>query len=135
MITGINHLGIATNNVQEIRELYRKLLPLSPVHEETIEEQGVKVASFMVGGTHLEFMEPLGPESPIKKFMEKHGTAVHHIAFTTDGITGELERLKEKGFRLIDESPRTGFGGKQTAFAHPKSTGGILIELCEENQS
>lgn len=132
MIKAINHLGIATKSIEEMTNIFREVLPSSPVHLEEIADQKVKVSSFIAGSSHIEFLEPTSPESPISKFLEKNGTGVHHVAFTTDNLIEELKSFKEKGFRLIDETPRTGMGGVKIAFLHPKSTGGILIELCQE---
>jgi len=132
MIKGVNHLGIATKDLKAITELYRQLLPDAPVHQAEIADQKVRVSSFSVGETHLEFLEPTTADSPIAKFLENRETGIHHIAFSTDNIGEELAKLKEKGFRLIDETPRTGFGGLKIAFVHPKSAGGLLVELCQE---
>lgn len=134
MIKGVNHLGIATKDLKAVTELYGKLLPDAPIHQAEIADQKVKVSSFAVGETHLEFLEPTTADSPIAKFLENRDTGIHHIAFSTDNIDEELVRLKEGGFRLIDEKPRTGFGGLKIAFLHPKATGGLLLELCQENE-
>ncbi len=131
MIKGINHLGIATRNLNEISELYTTILPDASCHHGEVAGQGVRVSCFQVGESDIEFLEPTGPDSPISKFLDKSGTGIHHIALTTDNIEEELKRFREKGFRLIDENPRIGMGGKKIAFLHPKSTGGILLELCE----
>ncbi len=132
MIKGVNHLGIATKDLRAITDLYRNLLPDAPIHQAEIADQKVRVSSFVVGETHLEFLEPTAADSPIAKFLENRDTGIHHIAFSTDNIKEEISRLKEGGFRLIDETPRTGFGGLQIAFLHPKGTGGLLLELCQE---
>ncbi|MGV8119684.1 MAG: methylmalonyl-CoA epimerase [Candidatus Xenobiia bacterium LiM19] len=134
MIKGVNHLGIATKDLQAITELYSKILPDAPIHQTEIADQKVRVSSFVVGETHLEFLEPTSADSPIARFLENRDTGIHHIAFSTDNIDEELARLKEGGFRLIDEKPRTGFGGLKIAFLHPKGTGGLLMELCQEQQ-
>jgi methylmalonyl-CoA/ethylmalonyl-CoA epimerase len=132
LIKGVNHLGIATKDLASILELYRRILPDSPIHETIIEDQKVKVASFDVGGTHLEFMEPTSPDSPIGKYLERQDIGIHHLALSTDSIEAELARLDKEGFRLIDRTPRSGMGGKKIAFLHPKSSGGILLELCQD---
>jgi methylmalonyl-CoA/ethylmalonyl-CoA epimerase len=132
LIKGVNHLGIATKDLAAIQMVYKKIFPDAPLLETTIEDQKVKVASFDVGGTHLEFMEPTAEDSPIARYLERHETGVHHLALTTDSIEAELARLEQEGFRLIDKTPRIGMGGKKIAFLHPKSSGGILLELCQE---
>lgn len=132
LIKKIDHIGIATKNLDEITGLYYQILPDAPTHNQEIADQGVRVSSFSVGDTDIEFLEPTRPDSPISKFLEKSGSGVHHIAFHTDDIDKELKAFKEKGFKLIDETPRIGMGGKKIAFLHPKSTGGLLLELCQE---
>jgi methylmalonyl-CoA epimerase len=135
LIKGIDHLGIATKDLGAISELYRKLLPGCTLHEAIIEDQKIRVASFDVGGVHLEFMEPTADDSPIAKYLERHETGVHHLALATDGIEVEMERLEKEGFRLIDKNPRIGMGNKKIAFLHPKSSGGILLELCQDQEA
>ncbi len=133
MITGINHIGIATGNLEEVTALYKKLLPHAPLHQEEIADQKVKVSSFNLQGTHVEFLEPTAPDSPIAKFLEKTPQGgIHHLAFTSTDVVADLARLKNEQFRLIDEVPRTGMGGSRIAFLHPKTSGGILVELCQE---
>ena len=131
MIFGVNHIGIAVENLSDIKNIYTDLLPDAHNHEETVAEQKAKTLSFAVGDTHIEFLEPTSAESPIAKFLEKKGQGVHHIALSTDNIAQDLERLKQKGFRLIDETPRNGINDSKIAFIHPKSTGSVLIELCQ----
>lgn len=131
MIKGISHLGIAVQNLDEITGIYRTILPDAPLHQDEIADQGVRVSCFRIGESDIEFLEPTRPDSPISKFLEKSGTAVHHIALRTDDIEVDLKSFKEKGCRLIDETPRIGMGGKKIAFIHPRSTGGILLELCQ----
>ncbi len=132
MINGVNHIGIATSSIEGIKDLYKSILEGCETHEETVAEQKSKILSFQVGGTHIEFLEPTEPDSPIAKFIEKRGAGVHHIALATDNIEHDMQRLKDKGFRFIDETPRTGMNNTRIAFLHPKSTGSILLELCQE---
>jgi len=132
MITSVNHIGIAVENLEEIKKLYDEVLKDCKIHEETIEEQKSKVLSYAVGETHIEFLEPTSADSPIAKFIEKKGQGIHHIAFTTDNIESDMENLKEKNFRFIDEIPRKGMNNTKIAFLHPKSTGSVLVELCQE---
>jgi len=133
MITGIHHIGIATGNLEEVTALYRKLLPGVPLHQEEIPGQKVRVSSFNLQGTHVEFLEPTAPDSPIAKFLEKSPQGgIHHLAFSTNDVEEDLARLKSEQFRLIDEIPRAGMGGSRIAFLHPRTSGGILVELCQE---
>jgi methylmalonyl-CoA/ethylmalonyl-CoA epimerase len=131
MITRISHIGIAVKNLDAAKEMYKKLLNSEPSEEETVESQKVKVAKFKVGESTIELLEPTGPDSPIAKFIEKRGEGIHHIAYESDGIIKELNRLDENGFELINKEPATGSGNMQIAFIKPKSTGGVLTEICQ----
>ena len=129
----ISHLGIAVRDLKNAEELYAKLLGLddtSTAHHEEVADQKVRIASFEVGDARIELTKPTGPDSTIAKFIEKRGEGIHHIAFEVDDVAKELERLKGLGFQLIDEKPRKGSHGMMIAFLHPKSTGGVLIEIC-----
>lgn len=132
-ILGVDQVAIAVANVDDASRIYEDILGLTRGHDEVVEDQGVKTRFFPVGDTMtvVEALEPTGVETPVGKFLAKKGPGVHHIAFRTDDLDGELERLKAKGVRLIDETPRLGAEGKRIAFLHPKETGGVLIELCE----
>jgi methylmalonyl-CoA/ethylmalonyl-CoA epimerase len=134
MFEKVDHVGIAVPALDKIIEFYRDVMgvPLEGIEE--VADQKVRVAMFPVGATHLEFLEPTSPESPIAKFIEKKGAGIHHVALAVDDVEGMLARLKEKGARLIDEKPRTGAGGKKIAFVHPASTGGVLLELTQEGE-
>lgn len=127
----IDHIGIAVQSLEEAALPY-KMLGLELTHVEEVPEQGVKVAMLPVGESKIELLEPLSSESPIAKFLEKKGSGVHHIAFSVEDIEGELKRLQKEGLRLIDEQPRQGAHGAQIAFLHPKSTHGVLVELCQK---
>jgi methylmalonyl-CoA/ethylmalonyl-CoA epimerase len=130
MITKIDHIGIAVRNLELSKAYYQDALGLKLCGEETVESQQVKTAFYEAGEVHLELLEATGPESPIAKFIEKNGEGVHHIAFYTDSIETELKEISGKGVRLIHERAIPGAGDKSVAFLHPKSTYGVLTELC-----
>jgi len=134
MIEKIDHIGIAVKSVKETSELLSNILGLKVAGEEIVEEQKVKVAFLPLGDSELELLESTSPEGSIARFIEKKGEGIQHIAFRVNNIEEVLEKLKKKGVRLIDEKPRYGAGGAKIAFLHPKSTNGILIELCERNE-
>lgn len=131
MINKVDHIGIAVSNLDEAVKLYKEVLGLELNGIEVVEEQKVKVAFFPVGDTEIELLESTSPEGPIAKFIEAKGQGIQHIALRVDNIEAALEEMKAKGMRLIDEKPRYGAGGARIAFLHPKSTNGVLIELCE----
>jgi methylmalonyl-CoA/ethylmalonyl-CoA epimerase len=130
MIKQIDHLGIAVRSLDETIPVYEKALGLRCEHREEVPSQKVRTAFFDVGGVHLELLEPTAPESPIAKFLADRGEGIHHIAFRTDDITGQLAQAAGAGVRLINEKPFDGAAGKLVAFLHPKSTHGVLTELC-----
>ena len=133
MIKYISHIGIAVKNLDEAIEVYEKLgLQLEGIEE--VPSQMVKVAFFPCGETRLELLMPTSPESPIAKFIENRGEGIQHIALAVDNVTEELNKAQEKGFRLIDAQPRPGAHNSEIAFLHPKSTLGVLIELCQEKE-
>ena len=134
MIEKIDHIGIAVRSIEKTSELLSNILGLKVAGEENVEEQKVKVAFLPLGDSELELLESTSPEGPIARFIEKKGEGIQHIAFRVDNIEKTLEKLKKEGVRLIDEKPRYGAGGAKIAFLHPKSTDGILIELCERNE-
>ena len=134
MIEKIDHIGIAVKSVKETTELLSNILGLKVAGEEIVEEQKVKVAFLPLGDSELELLESTSPEGPIARFIEKKGEGIQHIAFRVNNIKEVLEKLKKEGVRLIDEKPRYGAGGAKIAFIHPKSTNGILVELCERNK-
>jgi methylmalonyl-CoA/ethylmalonyl-CoA epimerase len=134
MITKIDHLGIAVNSLDETAAYYENVLGLVCEGREEVESQKVRTAFFAAGDVHIELLEPTSPESPIAKFLEKNPSGgIHHIAFATDDITGQLAQAKDKGARLIHEVPFAGAGDKLVAFLHPKSTFGVLTEFCQPN--
>lgn len=135
MINKIDHLGIAVKSLDETVKYYEEALGLKCEHREEVESQKVRTAFFNVGGTHIELLEPTSPESAIAKYLEKNPNGgIHHVAYATDDITGQLAQAKNAGVRLINETPMPGAHGKQVAFLHPKSTFGVLTELCTDKQ-
>lgn len=131
MATKISHLGIAVKDLGASERLFKILLGANEVHHEEVEDQGVRIASFKIGESIIELTQPSRPDSPIAKFIEKRGEGIHHIALEVDNVASELSRLKAEGIQLIDESPKPGAHEMQIAFLHPKSTGGVLVELCQ----
>ena len=130
MIKQIDHLGIAVRSLDETVPVYEKALGLRCEHREEVPSQKVRTAFFDVGGVHLELLEPTSPESPIAKFLADRGEGIHHIAFRTDNITDQLAQAAGAGLRLIHVKPFEGAAGKLVAFLHPRSTHGVLTELC-----
>jgi methylmalonyl-CoA/ethylmalonyl-CoA epimerase len=127
----IEHIGIATERMDEALAFWRDALGLDVVHTEEVAEQGVRVAMLPVGEPRVELLEPTHADSPVAKFLAKRGPGVHHIAVRVDDIRAALARLKAQGARLIDETPRVGAEGCLVAFVHPASAGGVLLELVE----
>jgi methylmalonyl-CoA/ethylmalonyl-CoA epimerase len=130
MITKIDHLGIAVRSLDEAIAYYEKTLGLRCEQREEVPSQKVRTAFFTVGETHLELLEPTSPDSPVAKFLEKNGEGIHHVAFGTTDIVGQLRGAASAGCKLIHDQPFEGAGGKLVAFLHPKSTHGVLTELC-----
>ena len=130
-ISHIEHIGIAVNSLETAIPYYENILGLKCYSIEEVVDQKVKTAFFKVGDAKLELLEPTSPESAIAKFIEKKGEGIHHIAFAVDGVANALAEVEEKGVQLIDKQPRKGAEGLNIAFLHPKSTQGILTELCE----
>lgn len=131
-ISHIEHIGIAVKSLEESIPFYEKVLGLKCYNIEEVKDQKVKTAFFMVGQTKIELLESTDPEGPIGKFIEKKGEGIHHIAFAVKGIEEQLKRMEEQGVTLIDKVPRKGAEGLDIAFLHPKSTLGVLTELCED---
>lgn len=128
----IEHIGIAVKSLDEAIPYYEKLLGSACYAIEEVADQRVRTAFFKIGQTKIELLESTSPEGPVGKFIEKKGEGIHHIAFAVDGLEHALEEAKEQGIRLIDEQPRKGAEGLHIAFLHPKSTFGVLTELCED---
>lgn len=128
----IEHLGIAVRNLEEANQLFEKLFGHSPYKTETVEREGVSTSFFRLGDSKVELLEATREQSPIAQFIEKRGEGLHHVAFAVDDIRAEMTRLREAGFRLLHEEPVPGADGKIICFLHPKSTNGILVELCQD---
>lgn len=127
----INHLGIATKGIDEALKFWKDALGLENIHTEIVEDQKVRVAMLPLGESRIELLEPTSEDSPISKFLEKRGGGIHHIAVEVEDIAAALEKLKGRGVRLIDESPRIGAEGCLVAFVHPSSANGVLLELVQ----
>lgn len=133
MIKSINHIGIAVKDIEASSLLFAKLFGIENMHRETVESQKVNIASFKVGDVLIELTAPTDETSPIAKFIKKKGEGIHHIAFESDDINSELEKIKENGFGLINDSAIEGAHDMLIAFLHPKSTNGVLMEICQNN--
>jgi methylmalonyl-CoA/ethylmalonyl-CoA epimerase len=131
----IEHIGIAVSDIDQANELYHKLLGTGPYKSEEVESQGVITSFFRNGPNKIELVAPTSPDSPIAKYLDKKGEGLHHIAFDVADIRQEMARLKQEGFKLLSEEPQSGADNKLICFVHPKSTHGVLIELCQENHS
>jgi methylmalonyl-CoA/ethylmalonyl-CoA epimerase len=127
----IEHLGIAVKDLEKSNELFKKLLGKNHYKEEAVEGEGVKTSFFMVGETKVELLEASRDDSPIAKFIDKKSEGIHHIAFEVEDIFKEMERLKSEGFEILNEIPKSGADNKLVVFLHPKSTNGVLVELCQ----
>lgn len=130
-VTHIEHLGIAVNSIEEALPFYENILGLKCYAVEEVADQKVKTAFLKVGQTKIELLESTDPEGAVGKFIEKKGEGIHHLAFAVEGLADALKEAEEKGIRLIDANPRKGAEGLNIAFLHPKSTIGVLTELCE----
>ncbi|SKB88270.1 methylmalonyl-CoA epimerase [Soonwooa buanensis] len=128
----IEHLGIAVKSLGLSDDLFSKLLGKDSYKQESVEREGVVTSFYQVGDSKIELLEASKEESPISKFIEKKGEGIHHIAFGVDDIHSEIERLKKAGFQFISEEPKDGADNKIVVFLHPKSTNGVLVELCQE---
>lgn len=128
----IEHIGIAVKSLQSANNVYKALLGSEPYKSERVESEGVETSFFKCGESKIELLEALNPESPIAKFIEKRGEGIHHIAFAVNDIYAEIERLKNEGFKILNETPKKGADNKLVAFLHPKSANGVLVELCQE---
>ena len=128
----IEHLGIAIKSLENSDNLFAKLLGKSNYKQESVEREGVTTSFYQLGDSKIELLEATNPESPIAKFIEKKGEGIHHIAFGVEDIRAEVERLKAEGFIFISEEPKDGADNKWVVFLHPKSTNGVLVELCQE---
>ncbi|HEB69934.1 MAG TPA: methylmalonyl-CoA epimerase [Desulfobulbus sp.] len=134
MLKKIDHIGIAVHSIAEARKFYEDGLGLICERIEEVAGQKVRTAFFSLGETHIELLEPMTPDSPIASFLAKRGEGIHHIAYLSDNLELQMEQVQEQGCRLINESPVTGAGDKKIAFVHPKSTHGVLTELCSSEE-
>ena len=128
----IEHIGIAVKDLEASNELFTKLYGKPPYKSEAVESEGVTTSFFKVGPNKIELLEGTNPDSPITKFIAKKGEGIHHIAYDVTDIYSEIKRLKEEGFTVLNETPKNGADNKLVAFLHPKSTNGVLIELCQK---
>jgi methylmalonyl-CoA/ethylmalonyl-CoA epimerase len=134
-ILKIDHLGVAVKSIDAGKNFWIDALGLQFEGSETVAEQKVTTAFFPVGESEVELLESTSPDGPIAKYLEKKGEGIHHVAFRVENIEAALDELKKTGIQLIDEKPRIGAGGAKIAFLHPKSTNGVLVELCERQDS
>ncbi len=130
----LDHVNIAAQDAATMAGIFEDILGLEIIEEDVVEEQGVKVVKLGAGETVVEITEPLGPDTPVGRFLAKRGQGIHHLAFTVPDLEAKLAELRAKGIRLIDEEPRIGAGGHRIAFVHPAAFGGILVELTEEHE-
>jgi methylmalonyl-CoA/ethylmalonyl-CoA epimerase len=131
MLGRIDHIGVAVEDLDAALKLYAEVLGMPVVHRETVTEQGVEAILLDVGENHVELLAPLGPDTPVGKFLAKKGPGLHHVAYQVADIEATLSALKAAGTRLIDETPRIGIRSSRVAFVHPASTGGVLTEIVQ----
>lgn len=134
MLKKIEHIGIAVKNLNNSNELFKKLFGKEHYKVEAVASEGVSTSFFMLGETKIELLEATNENSAIAKFIEKKGEGIHHIAYEVDNLEEEMARLKQEGFELINQSPKDGADNKRICFLHPKTTNGVLVELCEEKK-
>jgi methylmalonyl-CoA/ethylmalonyl-CoA epimerase len=131
MLSAVDHVGVAVDDLEAALTLYRDVLGMPLVHRETVSGQGVEAALLDVGESHIELLAPLGAETAVGKFLARRGPGLHHVAYRVASVDEALAALAKAGMRLIDEQPRTGIRGSRVAFVHPSSTGGVLTEIVE----
>ena len=131
MLTQIDHVGIAVEDLDAAIEHYRRTLGLEPAHRERVESQGVEEVLLPVGPSFIQLLGTLGPDTPVARFLDRRGPGVHHVGFRVDDVSSALEQLRGEGVELIDQTPRPGSRGTTIAFVHPKGMGGVLIELVQ----
>jgi methylmalonyl-CoA/ethylmalonyl-CoA epimerase len=135
MLGRIDHVGVATDDLEGAITLYERTLGMPLAHRETVESQGVEAVLLDVGDGHVELMRPLGPDTPVGKYLAKRGPGLHHVAYAVADIDATLSHLKESGVALIDEEPRAGIRDSRVAFVHPKAMGGVLTEIVEPSEA
>lgn len=128
----IEHIGIAVADLEKSNELFARLLGKAPFKTEKVDSEGVETSFFQVGETKVELLQATRPDSPIAKYLDKKNEGVHHIAFDVEDIQAEVHRLKTAGFEILNETPKLGADNKLVVFLHPRSTNGVLVELCQE---
>ncbi|HZD78527.1 MAG TPA: methylmalonyl-CoA epimerase [Actinomycetota bacterium] len=133
MLTDIDHVGIAVEDLDAAVAQHVRLFGVEPVHRERVEAQGVEEVLFAVGTSFIQLLGALGPDTPVGRFLASRGPGVHHVAYRVDDVAAALDRLRAEGVRLIDEEPRPGSRGTTIAFAHPSGMGGVLVELVQES--
>ena len=127
----IDHVGVAVDDLDGALRLYEGTFGMPVAHRETVEEQGVEAVLLDVGSTHVELLSPLGPDTPVGKFLDRKGPGLHHVAYRVDDIDAALASLRDEGVELIDSEPRTGIRNSRVAFVHPKATGSVLTEIVQ----
>ena len=134
MFTRIDHIGVAVEDLDAAIKLYERSFEMELVHRETVESQGVEAVLLDVGEGHVELLAPLGPDTPVGKFIAKNGPGMHHVAYAVEDIDAALAKAEENGIRMIDKEARTGIRGSRVAFAHPAATGSVLTEIVEPSK-
>jgi methylmalonyl-CoA/ethylmalonyl-CoA epimerase len=132
-VRSVHHVGIAVDDLDASVLVYEELFGARLEHRESVEDQGVEAASLRIGESRIELLSPLGPDTPVGRFLAKRGPGMHHVAFEVEDVAAELARLRADGAQLIDESPRRGLFGLQVAFVHPEATGGVLAEFVSDD--
>jgi methylmalonyl-CoA/ethylmalonyl-CoA epimerase len=135
MLGRIDHIGVATDDLDGAIALYEGTMGMPVAHRETVESQGVEAVLLDVGEGHVELLRPLGPDTPVGRYLERKGPGLHHVAYAVDDIEGVLGKLKESGIDLIDSEPRVGIRDSRVAFVHPRSTDGVLTEIVEPSEA
>jgi methylmalonyl-CoA/ethylmalonyl-CoA epimerase len=131
MLSAIDHVGVAVKSIDAALGLYRDQLGMPLVHRETVNDQGVDAALLDAGASHVELLEPLGPETAVGRFLARRGAGLHHVAYRVESIQEAIDACTAAGLRLIDSQPRVGIRGSRVAFLHPASTGGVLTEIVQ----
>ena len=131
MFTRIDHIGVAVEDLDSAIKLYERSFEMELAHRETVESQGVEAVLLDVGDGHIELLAPLGPDTPVGKFIAKKGPGIHHVAYAVEDIDVALDQVKAAGLKLIDEEPRTGIRRSRVAFLHPSATGSVLTEIVQ----
>lgn len=131
-IRNLEHIGIAVANLEEANVMYTAILGEEPYKMEEVESEHVKTSFFKAGGSKVELLEATSPDSAIAKYLDRRGPGLHHVAFEVEDIHAAMERMRESGFKLLNEEPKKGADNKLVCFVHPKTAGGVLVELCQE---